>query len=101
MPGQPGNGHREDAVTKIVIPSVWAKNGQTEFDGIAGSLPEVLKRFAADNPELRRRVLGADGEPVSYINVCIGDQIVPRDQRAAAVVEAGSVVTIISPMAGG
>lgn len=88
-------------MTKIVIPSVWTKDGRTEFDGIAGPLSEVIKRFAADHPELRRRVLGPDGEPVTYINVCIGDQLVPRDQRKAAVAPAGSVITIISPMAGG
>ncbi len=88
-------------MTKIAIPSVWAKDGQTEFEGIHGPLPEVIKRFAADNPELRRRVLGPDGEPVSYLNICIGEQIVPRDQRGSAVVGAGSVITIISPMAGG
>jgi molybdopterin converting factor small subunit len=50
---------------------------------------------------LRRRLLGPDGEPAGYINICVNEDLVPRQDRAATVVTAGSTVTIMPPMAGG
>lgn len=89
-------------MVKIVLPSVWATNGQTTFEGTEGPLHDVIKRFAAENPAFRRRLLGPDAEPLTYINVCVDDDgIIPRRLRAGTIVEAGSTVTIISPMAGG
>jgi sulfur-carrier protein len=88
-------------MVKIVLPSVWAADGQTTFEGTEGPLHDVIKRFAAENPGFRRRLLGPDAEPLTYINVCVNDGIVPRRLRAGTVVEAGSTVTIIAPMAGG
>jgi molybdopterin synthase sulfur carrier subunit len=88
-------------VIKIVIPSVWNQDGRTEFEGTEGPLPEVIKRFAADNPSLSRRLIAPDGSPLMYVNFCVGDEFIPRSQRATTTVVAGSTLTIISPMAGG
>ncbi|MEU8261686.1 MoaD/ThiS family protein [Micromonospora sp. NPDC048999] len=88
-------------MVKIVLPGVWAEGGKSTFDTEAGPLPEVVKRFVAENPAYRRRLLGPDQEPAGYLNVCIDDVLVPRQARAATVVADGSTVTIIPPMAGG
>jgi len=88
-------------VTKIILPSVWAADGRTEFEGTEGLLPEVIERFAADNPGFRRRLLGPDEQPLMYLNICVGDEMIPRHQRATTMVEPGSTITIIAPMAGG
>lgn len=86
---------------KIVLPSVWTQGGRTEFEGTEGPLLDVIRRFADDNPDYRRRLLGPDGEPAGHINICVDDDLIPRHQRAATTVEAGITITIITPMAGG
>jgi sulfur-carrier protein len=88
-------------VIRIVLPSVWTASGRTDFEGTEGALPDVIRRFAAAHPEFARRLLGPDGEPAGYVNVCVDDDLVPRQSRAGTVVPAGSTVTIIAPMAGG
>ena len=57
--------------------------------------------FAADNPDFGRRLVGPDGTPHRYVNICVDEDLIPRDQREAAVVKAGSTITVITPMAGG
>jgi molybdopterin converting factor small subunit len=89
------------AVIKIILPSVWSLDGRTEFEATEGPLPEVIRRFAADHPDFRRRLLGPDAQPLLYVNVCVDDDLIPRPQRATTTVNAGSTVTIIAPMAGG
>lgn len=86
---------------KIVLPSVWTPGGRTEFDATEGPLHEVIKRFVADNPAYRRRLLGPDAEPLTYVNIVVDEDLVPRHLRAGTTVSSGSTVTIISPMAGG
>lgn len=86
---------------KIVLPSVWTQTGRTEFEATEGPLVDVIKRFAADNPEFSRRLLGPDGEPAGHINICLNDDLVPRHLRALTTIEAGITVTIITAMAGG
>lgn len=88
-------------MVKIVVPSVWAHDGQTRFEGAEGPLNDVIKRFAEAHPDFRRRLLGSDAEPLKYINICVDDDLIPRFERAATSVEAGSTVTVIAPMAGG
>jgi sulfur-carrier protein len=86
---------------KIVLSSAWAQGGQTEFNGSAGRLRDVIKEFVDGNPDYRRRLLDTDGEPLTYFNVYVDDDLVPRHRRATATVNAGSTITIIPPLAGG
>ncbi|GAA2553301.1 hypothetical protein GCM10010435_24590 [Winogradskya consettensis] len=86
---------------KIVLPSVWTGTGTTVFAGEEGPLYEVIKRFAAGNPQFGRRLIGPDGQPLTYLNLCVDDEMIPRHLRAHTEVEAGCTVTVISPMAGG
>jgi sulfur-carrier protein len=88
-------------VVTIVVPSVWTKDRSSYFHVEEGPLGEVLKRFVAQRPECRDRVMGPDGEPLMFVNVSVDDRLVPRQERAATVVPAGSTVILISPMAGG
>lgn len=88
-------------MVKIIVPSVWTQDGRTDFDADEGLLPDVIRRFAADHPDHRHRLLTPDGEPLSYINICVDDDLIPRHQRANTRVPADSTVTIIAPMAGG
>jgi sulfur-carrier protein len=88
-------------VVTIVVPSVWTKDRGSFFHVEEGPLGEVLKRFVAQRPECRDRVVGPDGEPLMFVNVSVDDRLVPRQERAATVVPAGSTVILISPMAGG
>ncbi|WP_433496284.1 hypothetical protein ACQP1K_14900 [Sphaerimonospora sp. CA-214678] len=88
-------------MVKIVVPSVWAPDGRTEFEGIEGPLPAVIRQFTTDNPDFRRRLLGPDAEPLTYVNFCLDDDLVPRHRRDTTVVEAGSTLTILTAMAGG
>ncbi|WP_283133037.1 MoaD/ThiS family protein [Rhizohabitans arisaemae] len=88
-------------MVKIIVPSVWAPDGRTEFEGSEGPLPTVIQRFAADNPAFHRRLFGPDAQPLTYVNFCVDDDLVPRQRRATTVVPAGSTLTIITPMAGG
>lgn len=88
-------------MTTIIVSSAWAQGGQTRFEAGAGLLHDVLKDFAAANPDYRRRLLGKDGEPFTYFNIYLDDDLVPRRQLAEARVEPGSVITIVPPLAGG
>lgn len=88
-------------MVKILLSTGWAHRGQTEFTGHEGPLHEVIKEFAANNPAYRNRLLDVDGEPLSYFNVYLDDDLVPRDRRATAVVAAGSTLAIVPPLAGG
>jgi len=88
-------------MTRIVLPSVWTRSGQGEFEATEGLLDEVIMAFAAGNAEFRRRLLGPDGTPLTYFNVYLDDDPVPRHLRSSTVVGPGATVTIISPMAGG
>lgn len=85
----------------VVVPSVWTADRRSLFQVEAGPLVEVLKRFVALRPECRERVIGPDGEPLMFVNVSVDDRLVPRQERAATVVPAGSTVTLIPPIAGG
>jgi sulfur-carrier protein len=88
-------------VVKIVLPSVWAPDGHTDFEAAEGPLLDVIMRFAADNPAYRRRLLGPDAQPLRYVNICVDDDLIPRHLRGSTTVAAGSTITIIAPMAGG
>ncbi|GAB3974270.1 hypothetical protein GCM10029978_055450 [Actinoallomurus acanthiterrae] len=88
-------------MVKIVLSSAWSQGGRTEFEGDAGSLHEVIRAFAAGNPAYRRRLLNADGEPLTYFNVYLDDVLVPRQDRATTEVEDHTTVTIVPPLAGG
>ncbi|WP_406632434.1 MoaD/ThiS family protein [Amycolatopsis sp. WGS_07] len=85
----------------IVVPSVWTADRRSQFEVEEGSLFEVLQRFVAQRPDCRERVLGPDGQPLLFVNVSVNDHLVPRKQRAATVVPAGSTVILLAPMAGG
>lgn len=91
---------RNDAI-KIVLSSAWTRGGPTEFASDAGRLTDVIKGFAAGNPQYRYRLLDHDGEPFSYFNVFVDDQLVRARERSATVVCPGSTVTIVPPLAGG
>jgi molybdopterin synthase sulfur carrier subunit len=88
-------------MVKIILPSVWTPGGRTSFEGTEGMLDDVIKRFAAENPAYRNRLLGPDSEPLRYINVCLDDDMVPRQRRATTIVPMGSTITVVAPMAGG
>lgn len=85
----------------IVVPSVWTKDRRSLFEVEEGPLFEVLNRFVEQRPECRARVLAPDGKPLLFVNVSVDDRLVPRQERAATVVPAGSTVILIAPMAGG
>ncbi|MBM2620102.1 MoaD/ThiS family protein [Actinoplanes sp. LDG1-06] len=80
---------------------MWNPDHRTDFESVAGPLPELIRRFADEYPGMRRRLVDADGTPLGYVNVCVDDVMVPRHQRDHTVVPAGSTVTFIAPMAGG
>jgi sulfur-carrier protein len=88
-------------VVTIVVPSVWTADRRSRFEVEEGPLLEVLQRFVAQRPDCRERVLAPDGQPLMFVNVSVNDRMVPRHQRAATVVPAGSTVILIAPMAGG
>jgi len=88
-------------MVRIVVPAVWTPQGRTDFEGTAGPLDEVIRDFAARHPQFARRLLDADGTPLRYLNICLDDDMIPRHQRVGATVGPDTVVTIISPMAGG
>lgn len=85
----------------VVVPSVWTEDRLSSFHVEEGPLFDVLKRFVAQRPECRDRVVGPDGQPLLFVNVSVNDRLVPRQERAETIVEAGSTVILISPMAGG
>ncbi len=85
----------------IIIPSVWTRDRRSSFTVEEGPLPEVLDRFVEQRPDCRERLIGADGQPLMFMNVSVNDRLVPREERAATVVPAGSTVILISPIAGG
>jgi sulfur-carrier protein len=85
----------------IVLASGWAHRGQTRFEGVEGPLPDVIKGFAAQHPHYRQRLLRADGEPRTFYNVYLDDDLVQRNLRDDTVVPSGSTITIVPPLAGG
>ncbi len=88
-------------MVKLILPSVWSVDGQNTFEVPAGPLPDIIKRFVAEHPAYGRRLLGPDQQPAGYINICVDDDLVPRQARATTTVAAGCTVTIMPPMAGG
>ncbi|TDC40364.1 MoaD/ThiS family protein [Micromonospora sp. 15K316] len=88
-------------MVRIVVPAVWTPQGRTHFEGTSGPLDEVIGDFATRHPQFARRLLDADGKPLRYLNICLDDDMIPRHQRADATVGPDTVITIISPMAGG
>lgn len=88
-------------MVKIILPVGWTQGGPNEFAVAAGLLPEVIRRFAADQPGHRDRVLGPDAELLTYVNYCVGEELVPRQDRATTMVPDGGTVVVIAPMAGG
>jgi sulfur-carrier protein len=87
---------------KVIVPAVWSPDRQTSYKvDEAGSLLDVVRRFTSENPVFERRLFDPDGAPLSYVNICIDDEIVDRQERETTDVPAGSTITIISPMAGG
>lgn len=87
-------------MVKIILPAGWTM-GRTEFEGSEGLLPDVIRQFAQDNPIYGPRLLGPNSEMLTYINVCIDDDLIMRNERASTSVPAGSTVVITAPMAGG
>lgn len=85
----------------IVVSRAWAQDGQTEFSVEPGSLPDVLRSFAAAHPDYRRRLLDEDGRPYGYLSIYLDEELVPRHRHGSADVAAGSTVTIIPPLVGG
>jgi|HubBroStandDraft_6_1064221.scaffolds.fasta_scaffold506669_2 hypothetical protein len=88
-------------MVKIVLSVGWTQRGRTEFEGIEGQLIDVIKSFATDNPGCRRRLLGADGELLTYFSVYLDDKLIPRGERATTTVMAGSTIAIVPPLQGG
>jgi molybdopterin converting factor small subunit len=88
-------------VVTIVLPAGWTQGERTSFPGTEGPLLEVIQRFASEHPDYRRRLLGPDDQFLTYLNVCINDELILRHQRATISVAAGSTVTVMAPMAGG
>ncbi len=86
----------------VVVPSVWTEDRRSFFHlEEGGPLFELLKRFVAQRPECRRRVIGPDGEPFMFLNVSVDDCLIPREERSSTVVPAGSTVVLIAPLVGG
>ncbi len=88
-------------MAKIVLPAGWTQGKRTEFAGTEGQLPDVIRSFVAEHPEFGHRLLGPDQQPLTYVNICVDDDIIPRHLRASTVVGADDTITIIAPMAGG
>jgi hypothetical protein len=86
----------------IIVPAVWSPERRTGYkvEG-SGLLYDVMRRFVDENPVFRRRLIGADGAPLKYVNMFVDDELVLRHLRGTTEVAAGSTVTILSPMAGG
>src|ERR1700761_642832 len=71
------------AVVKIILPSVWTSGGQTQFEAAEGPLDEIIRQFAAANPAFQARLVGPDSEPLRYVNIFVGNDLIPRHERAA------------------
>lgn len=86
----------------ITVPAVWSPDRRTEYkvEG-SGLLYDVVRRFVEENPVFRRRLIGADGAPLKYVNLFVDDELILRHLRDTTEVAPGSTVTIIAPMAGG
>ncbi|MFC6092266.1 MoaD/ThiS family protein [Saccharothrix sp. BKS2] len=85
----------------IVLSTAWTQGSGSSFACTTGPLGDVLKRFAADEPRYRHRIVGADGEPFRYYNVYLDGEAVPRRGRDAVLVGEDSTVHIVPPLAGG
>jgi len=86
----------------ITVPAVWSPDRRSEYKvAEAGLLYDVVRSFVEENPVFRRRLIGADGAPLNYVNLFVDDELILRHQRGTTEVAAGSTVTIIAPMAGG
>ncbi|TVT60513.1 MoaD/ThiS family protein [Amycolatopsis rhizosphaerae] len=81
--------------------TAWTQGSGSTFECGAGPLGDVLKRFAADEPRYRHRILGEDGEPFRYYNVYLDGQALPRRDRDGVMVGEDSTVHIVPPLAGG
>ncbi|MEO6703955.1 MAG: MoaD/ThiS family protein [Jatrophihabitantaceae bacterium] len=88
-------------MVKIILPAGWTEGRRAEFDGTEGLLPDVIRQFAADNPAYRHRLLGPNDQPLTYVNICVNDELIPRYLRDSTVVQPDNTITVIAPMAGG
>ena len=88
-------------MVRIVLASGWAHRGQTQFEGAEGPLPEVIKDFATQHPHYRHRLLDPDGEPRTYYNIYLDNNLVQRHLRDGTDVPPGSTITIVPPLSGG
>ncbi len=85
----------------LTLSSAWTQGGQSKFEVAAGNLHDVLKGFAAAQPQFASRILGANGEPFTFYNIYINDEAIQRSARASTVVADGDEITIVPPLAGG
>jgi len=85
----------------VLVSRAWAQHGRTRFEAGSGPLPDIIKAFAAAEPEYQRRLLDSDGEPYGYVSIFVDEEQVPRHLRASVDVADGSTVTIVPPLAGG
>lgn len=88
-------------MVRIVLPAGWTQGHKTEFTGTEGLLPDVIRTFVTDNPEFRHRLIGPNDQLLTYINLCIDEDLIPRHLRNDSVVGQDCTVTVIAPMAGG
>ncbi|OLT29946.1 thiamine biosynthesis protein ThiS [Nocardiopsis sp. CNR-923] len=85
----------------VVLSSAWTQGRRSEFEVAEGSLREVLRALAENQPDYRHRLLDGSGEPLEYFNVYVDDEFIPRRDRSRARVRPGTTVTIVPPLAGG
>lgn len=86
---------------KITAPLRRFTNGQADVALSAGSVSDALVALCASHPDLRERILDADGAPREFINVFVGKKNIRALDGLGTRLAGGDVVSIASPFSGG
>ena len=88
---------------KILMPPAWRviASGHRRFACEAASVREALASLFEHFPQLRERVLNAQGEVVSYVTIFVGDEDIRRRQGLETPVTADTTIAILPAIVGG
>lgn len=90
-----------DVVVRIPGPLRPFTGGAEQLLVPAGSIAEIVARLGEAHPQLRARLLTAEGELRPHVNIFIGRRNVRDLHGLASAASPGDVVTILPAVAGG